>query len=407
MVERVGLDDFNEIPSDAPIGGVPPVNIVSFDEFVGTEEDTAGSLLGTDDETILPIGGMLLMYGDGGAGKTTLTIDAVCHMAAGEPWLGIDVIRPVRSLIIENEGPRGKFRRKLAEKFASWNGHPPFNTNIRVMEDPWTMFSLREETHRHALAVSIATAEIDLVVMGPLVTLGMVGGGTPDEVSDFETLLRMTRSLVPRPFAFWTVHHENKAGDVAGAWERVPDALVHVQAQGNGHTRMAFRKARWADESHGKSLDLRWTETGRSYELKEDDDRDLHAELLAAFAEDDAWRTYAEAATLIGSRQKATKIALSDLVERGDMAFAKGPPGRHKNALCYMTAAGAASYPGLWDNTGEDTPNTHTGGVSYPVSHRKKGTVGTGEDTNVSNLRGVVSHTPGEVDEDDTTTPSF
>jgi len=406
MAERVGLDDFNEIPSDGPIGGVPPVNIVSFDEFVGTEEETAGALLGSDDETILPIGGMLLMYGDGGAGKTTLTVDAVAHMASGTPWLGIVVERAVRILIIENEGPRGKFRRKLLQKFATWNGHPAFNDNVRVMEDPWTMFSLREETHRHALAVSIATHEIDLVVMGPLVTLGMVGGGTPDEVQDFETLLRMTRTLVPRPFAFWTVHHENKAGDVAGAWERVPDCLMHVQAQGNGHTRVVFRKARWADESHGTSLDLRWIVEGRSYEIKEAVDRDLHADVVEAFTVDDAWRTSREVAKLIHANHEATRQVLSDLVERKDMTFAVGPSGRGATAQCYRLSEGVLTlleHPGTPDPT---TTPTQGGVPGVPPVSRD------GRDTE-QNTPPVAGGDPGPehpgtpFNEDDVSEPSF
>ena len=403
MVERVGLDDFNEIPSDEPTGGVPPVHIVTFDEFVGTEEDTAEALLGSADETILPLGGMLLMYGDGGAGKTTLTIDAVCHMAAGEPWLGIGVDRPVRSLMVENEGPRGKFRRKLAEKFATWNGHPPFNTNIVVMEEPWTMFTLAEESHRMALAAAVSQYDIDMVVMGPLVTLGMIGGGTPDEVSAFETLIRTTRAMVTRPFAFWTVHHENKAGDVAGAWERVPDCLMHVQAQGNGHTRIVFRKARWADESHGQKVDLIWSD-GRSYDVKPEVDRDLHADIVEAFAADDAWRTSREVAKLIKANHEATRQALSDLVDRGEMTFEIGPHGRGKTAQCFRLQG----VPKLLEHPGTPAPSPDVAGVGVPgvppVSRDGRDTV-----QNTYDARGGptdLEHS-GPVDQDDTTKPSF
>jgi hypothetical protein len=327
-------------------------------------------------------------------------------MASGTPWLGIVVERAVRILIIENEGPRGKFRRKLLQKFATWNGHPAFNDNVRVMEDPWTMFSLREETHRHALAVSIATNEIDLVVMGPLVTLGMVGGGTPDEVQDFETLLRMTRALVPRPFAFWTVHHENKAGDVAGAWERVPDCLMHVQAQGNGHTRVVFRKARWADESHGKSMDLRWIVEGRSYEIKAPDDRDLHADLIAAFTDDDAWRTAKEACKLINANEAKVRDALSDLVERHEMKFAVGPPGRGATAKCYRMAEGDPSlldHPGSPDLSATPTRGGDPG--DPPVSRDGRSTDQITPPTAGGDP--ALAHPGSPFNEDDVSEPSF
>src|SRR5262245_38616633 len=222
---------------------------------------------------------MLLMYGDGGAGKTTLTIDAVSHLSSGTSWLGIEVERPVRTLLIENEGPRGKFRQVLFEKNESWNGHAPFSGNVAVLEESWTRFTLQNEQHRQAVAVQVSQQEIDLIVMGPLATLGMVGGGTPDEISTFERLLRGLRELLLRPIAFWIVHHENKAGDVSGAWERVPDTLCHVQPQGNGHTRIHWQKARWSSESHGKSVNLIWGE-GRSFEVAEKPERDPYEEML-------------------------------------------------------------------------------------------------------------------------------
>ena len=50
------------------------------------------------------------------AGKTTWAIDGVVHLAAGAAWLGIPVPRPVRVLVIENEGPAELFREKLAPR---------------------------------------------------------------------------------------------------------------------------------------------------------------------------------------------------------------------------------------------------------------------------------------------------
>ena len=385
---------------------MPAVRVVTFDEFISQEEETADALLGSAEETLLPVGGMLLMYGDGGAGKTTLTIDAVVHLAAGSSWLGIDVERPVTSLLIENEGPRGKFRRKLDEKFASWNGHPPFSPRVHVLEEPWTRFSLREESHRLALAATVASLELDLVVMGPLVTLGMVGGGTPDEVGEFEELIRLTRALVERPFGFWVVHHENKAGDVSGAWERVPDCLVHVQAQGNGHTRLHWRKARWADESHGTSLDLVWA-AGRSFTVRSEDDRDVHALALEHFTEHDEWATYKEVAKALHVREEKAKNALSDLVDRGELAYLVGPPGRGNRAQCYRLAATA---PTLWEHPGAVGAVSLTGGTedaTAPLRPLLKETVGSSAVSAVASGTQYEGTEPGAVGEDDTTTPSF
>jgi hypothetical protein len=359
--DRVALDEFNTIPHEEEWLQTR-VQIVPLADFISTEEETAEALLGTGEETILPAGGMMLMYGDGGAGKTTLTVDACCHLAAGNEWLSLPVEKPVRITLIENEGPRGKFRQMLKQKAVAWNGHGDFIPNVHVLEEPWTRFTLKEEAHRQALAVHIVRTETDVVVMGPLATLGMVGGGTPDEINAFESLLRETRMLLPRAVAFWVIHHENKAGDVSGAWERVPDTLCHVQAQGNGYTRIHWRKARWASNLHGTNLDLIWIE-GRSYQIKTAAERDIHAELRAATNE--RWFTVAQYATLIGASKDFVRPALSDLVERGEFEYQQGPPGRSRRAQCYKPTTGL-NAPGqsrpvdsLWgseDSTDSLTP---------------------------------------------------
>jgi hypothetical protein len=371
----------------------PAVRIVDFGQFIATEEPSSEALLGTSHNTILPLDGMLLMYGDGGAGKTTLTIDAVSHLASGTPWLGIPVERPVRTLMIENEGPRGKFRQRLAEKHASWNGSSPFSGNVSVLEEPWTRFTLREPEHRETVAVTVDRLEIDLIVMGPLVTLGMVGGGTPDEVNAFEELLLELRTLIARSVSFWIVHHENKAGDISGAWERVPDALCHVQALGNGHTRLVWQKARWSDDHHKAKLDLIWAD-GRSFTVREEIDRQVHEEILQAFEVNDQWRTVKEITRLISARETLVKGALTDLVDRAEMARMKGPKGRHGSAVCYRLQGA----PELWEHPehlGVDGPQEQVL-PEYPPP-RRGGTSGAGGPVELAK----VLPDPGAADDED------
>lgn len=308
-------------------------SFATWTEFAAVDEVAAEALLGTRSDTILPADGILLMYGDGGAGKTTLALDAVVHLADGREWLGLEVGRPVRSLVIENEGPRGKFRQILGEKLATLNGSDA-GERLVVLDDPWSRFTIADAGLREDVAAIVTERELDVVVLGPLATVGMVGGGTPDEISVFERLLLELRSLIARPVAFWIVHHENKSGDVSGAWERVPDTLVHVQGAGNGHTRFVFRKARWSSENHGRTLNLAWSE-GRTFSVVEDVARDLYSETLEAFRDDDAWRTYKETAELVHCRPGEAKSVLAELTRRGDLMFEVGPVGRRSNAQCW------------------------------------------------------------------------
>ena len=93
---------------------------VSLDEFLATESETPSALVGDDQEVLLPAGGLLIMFAKGGRGKTTATIDAVFHLASAMDWLGFKVGRPLRILIIENEGPQEPFRQKLELKRSAW-----------------------------------------------------------------------------------------------------------------------------------------------------------------------------------------------------------------------------------------------------------------------------------------------
>jgi hypothetical protein len=258
-------------------------------EFVVVEEEGASAVLGTDREAVFAGASDICLYGDGGSGKTTLTVDLVPHLASGTPWLGFPVERPVRCLLIENEGPRQKFREKIARKLATWEGEP-WAQNVAVLEVPWGRFSLRNEQHCRELAEAIAAHEADLVVAGPVKRLGMVGGGTPDEVTAFSALLTYVRGLLDRPISFLLVHHENKAGEVSGAWEGETDTLLHLTLISKGWSSLEIQKARWAPEAHGRKLKLRWVVEREGFEVVEEPERDRRADLIEALA-DGEWRS--------------------------------------------------------------------------------------------------------------------
>ena len=237
--------------------------------FAEVNEPTALPLLGSADETVIPVGGDVIAYGTGGAGKTTLSLDAAFHLAAGESWLGMDVPRPMRVAVIENEGPRGQFRLKLRRKLAAWNGNrAELDEDMFVMEEPWGGFTFADERHRQYLADALNERACELLLCGPVSTVGMIGGGTPDEINAFVGLIAELRYLLNDPLAVWLIHHENRSGQVSGAWERVPDALCHVTSRGNGHTRVFWQKARWSAEHHGTTMHLAWTDA-YGFEIEE------------------------------------------------------------------------------------------------------------------------------------------
>lgn len=239
---------------------------VTLEQFVAVDEPGAEALASSSDGgSVIPAGGLVVFYGNGGAGKTTALIDAVMHFAAGIPWLGI--VKPTRKLgivWIENEGPRPEFRKKLGAKLNGWDGGSVKN-RIHLYEHPWEEFSFANDVARAALVQRIKDTEADLVIASPVKAIGMQGGGTDDEIGEFLSNVTKVRSETGATIIL--VHHENRAGQISGAWESRPDTLVHVQAQGHGRTRLFWQKCRWSSEMHGTSTSLLWA-PGESFTVE-------------------------------------------------------------------------------------------------------------------------------------------
>lgn len=259
------FDGGEELAAAAAGDDLPETRVVLLDAFADTEEPGVDALLGTPDDVLVPEGGDVMLYGDGGAGKTTLAIDLAFHLAAGQQWLDVDVAKPLSVLLIENEGPRPLFRRKLARKRDAWHGGTT-GERLHVFEAPWGAFTLAGFSWRERLGEIVRDRDIDLIIAGPLVTIGMTDAGTLQEVRAFTKYLAEVRAIAGRPAAFLLIHHENKGGKVSGAWEGAGDTMLHLSGQGHGASRLYVQKARWAPKRHATSLQLLWSD-GASFAL--------------------------------------------------------------------------------------------------------------------------------------------
>lgn len=281
-IERLGLDDLGLIPAGpiAFLGEEPsapaeaqngsgaherllrPFLVQPAAAFLAEEDTHAPPLLGSEEETLVTTGGMLLMAGEGGASKTTLSLDAIAHIASGAPWLGWACPEPVRCLLIENEGPRQKFRQKLAAKQEAWEGEP-FLENVFVYSEPWGHANFADAGFRAELRSVIEEQRLGLCFADPLGSLGVLGVGAPDETQAFVGWLKELGLF--RDVAFWILHHFNKGGSrsvlerLSGAWGQHPDAVLGVELEGKRRTRLRYAKLRWA-EPRDDALTLEWTE---------------------------------------------------------------------------------------------------------------------------------------------------
>jgi hypothetical protein len=289
---EVTAPDASSLAAESPSGDETPeewvaLRTVSVDEFVGVDEPGAGSVLGPPGAPLIGEGGNVMVYGDYGVGKTTLVDDLGFHVAAGDPWLGIPVPKPRRVLIIENESPRAHYRKKLGRKKAAWKGSP-LDDRLRIYDHPWGRFSFADPEQSRLLAAEIAHHGIDVVIVGPLTSVGFDKPGTIPETREFGLLVDKVRDLSGRPVVFVLVHHENARGKVSGAWGGVGEALLHVTAQGRGKLRLYIEKARWSSELHQTGLQLAWAE-GDSFTVEEKPELDDEAvaELIVVAVGDD------------------------------------------------------------------------------------------------------------------------
>src|SRR4029079_16559098 len=72
---------------------------------------------------------------------------------------------------------------------------------------------------REQLAAAIEQHAIEILIAGPLTRLGMDEAATLRQVRDFTLLVQDVRELSTRPVHILHIHHENRGGQVSGAWE--------------------------------------------------------------------------------------------------------------------------------------------------------------------------------------------
>jgi hypothetical protein len=220
---------------------------LALEDFIAAEREEIPTLLGSPHDAILPAGGLLILVGKAGVGKTTLALDLAFHLASGKAWLGVNVPRPLRVLLVENEGPREPFRRKVERKRSAWDHQLP--GALFVHAEQWGSFTLADAGTRSRLRGFVEREAIDLVIGDPLGSLGVGGVGSPSDTREFVGRLREV-GLLDRT-AFVLLHHlrkessEDELDELSGAWAGHADAILTAKVAGRDAVRLSFTKLRW------------------------------------------------------------------------------------------------------------------------------------------------------------------
>lgn len=250
----------------------PRLRFLAGEAFVDQVLGKTEPLLGDGKDALMMPGSLMLLAGIGGAGKTTLSLHMLAHWAAGLPWFGITVSRPIRCVVIENEGPHDPYVQKVrefAQRFegCTCSGEPhgsgrEFLANCLFMDYPWGHFSFGEPRLAEELRETVVGFDGDLVIANPLNRLGMKGAGTPEETREFLQLL--TNAGLGEDFAALLLHHLAKVNknvplvqQVSGDWGPHPDTIMVLEAAGERRTKLSFGKVRWGDQGRAPLI-LNW-----------------------------------------------------------------------------------------------------------------------------------------------------
>jgi hypothetical protein len=287
---RVTVSNGEEASAGAPFA-------LDLDEFIAARSELPPALIGDEEDVLLPSAGFVILGGKGGKGKTTLMVDAAFHLASGCNWLGFTVPRPLRVLVIENEGPQEMFRRKLEAKRESWPHEITGGVFIYTLD--WGALDLRDEEKRRRLREFVEENGIEVVFGDPLDSCGLEGVGSPEDTRAFVALAKEVG--LHRSVAFWFLHHprKEKADDeleeLSGAWGGRPDTVLMLSLLAGERSRLAVPKVRWTRRGKRPALILGFDSETEGFELlaEEGEERDYAVEIEELLG-DREWRTLDE-----------------------------------------------------------------------------------------------------------------
>ena len=323
---------------------------VSAADFVEADFPRPETLLGSASDRFFVSSGFVLFYGEAGAAKSTLAMDGVAHLAAGDSWLGLEVSRPVRFCIIENESSPGLWQEKIREKAATWEGEPEWMANVFLFSSPWGSFNFARADAREALRQFCLEHQVDIVVGNPLLGLGASGAGKPEQTAEFVEWLKLCGLW--QDVGFWFLHHENKAGQISGDWDRHPDTVVLLERDGNRpRTKLTWTKTRWATtgtEDQPRKLLLEWVIEAKSYAVVEADTLSVSDAELRERVDEFLAANPASTTTTVETKVTGAGARIRKVLEGGDYKREPGP----RNATLWSLAESAETSPSLSTETG-------------------------------------------------------
>lgn len=374
-----GVDEIEFAP-DLPRVADPTVTL---EEFVARRPDEATPpLVECEQGSVLPAAGLGLAAGKTSSGKTTWIVDLCLHAAAGADYCGLTFTRPLRVLLVENEGPRESFRQKLERRLVHGPERDDTAEPVRVWDEParWGMVRLSDDELRAQLRAAIEQHAIDVVVSDTLTRFGVSGNGTPEETRDFMSLL--VDVGLGRDVAFLILLHtrtRNEPGideleQIAGAWAPHADAVFMLKRLEGNRSRLSYPKTRFARGTVPAAI-LAFDPETEKFELVATDENmpdhvtpETYDERVIAWIEEHPWATTDELDEGVEGRATEVRAARRRLKEAGHLcATPSAQVGRPGKGMRWNLAPEHAYSPVPLPGTPLDTQAPAPGKDANPV----------------------------------------
>lgn len=172
----------------------------------------------------IPSDSIIVIFGDSGTGKSFVTIDLLCHIAAGIPWLGSETRKGI-VLYIAGEGQNGIIRR-----FKAWfehHGHSGAVNNILLRTIP---AALCDATATADLVAEIAAMPIKPVAIAIDTLARNFGPGDENATRDMNQFVAGVDAIrLATQAAIITPHHSGHAEKTRARGSSVLKAAIDTE----------------------------------------------------------------------------------------------------------------------------------------------------------------------------------
>jgi len=364
------LQDVLQAQDDAPF----TMRVVTAESLCDEPDIDTGQLLGP----LVLSAGRTIVVGDTGEGKTTVSLQIVKSILAGEDFMGWDGAGTGRALIIDLEQGRRSVKRSLRDAGLDTRN----DVDLVLVPDGLSLD--QDSSHFDELDRVIAEGGYTIVLLDPYYKAHRAD--EPNAERPIVDLMRMLDRLrSDYGFALILPAHPRKEmvgssgprkltlHDIAGsgAVSRGAEVILGIEKVAHGMARLRFLKDREGDLEVGEAYHLLFTK-GEGFRR---DPKDLeppkdYVQLIRE-TDDTEWRTLPEWRVLIGSGKPKAEAALEELRTNDppevEYSEDKTVHGKRKGAKCWRLVSGLEGVGLVVPETGETEQNQLTGLLVPPV----------------------------------------